>query len=308
MTQTVYLNGDFLPIGEARIPVLDRGFLFGDGVYEYLPVYNRRPFRLHEHFLRLERSLASIRIANPFTEAAFASVTQQLIDAQDFENQGVYVQVTRGAAPREHAFPRKAVPTVFMMANPLVMPTEAQISGGVSVVVREDFRWLRNDIKAISLLGHCMLRTEAADEGCAEVVLVRNGYLTEASSSNVLIVKNGKVLAPPKTQLILAGITYDVVLELLEAHAIAHEVRAVSEAELRSADEIWLTSSSKEVLPVTELDFRPVGHGEAAGKPGAVFLRMLALYQDFKARHTSHNEGGTAEGTAAAITGGKAHA
>jgi D-alanine transaminase len=299
--QTVYLNGEFMPITEARIPVLDRGFLFGDGIYEYVPVYNRRPFRLHEHFARLERSLAAVRMTNPFTEADFAAVTQQLIDAQAFDNQGVYVQITRGVAPREHAFPRKLAPTVFMMSNPLTMPTEAQITRGVSVVVREDFRWLRNDIKAISLLGHCMLRTEASDEGCAEVVLVREGYLTEASSSNVLIVKDGKVLSPPKTQLILAGVTYDVILELLDAHAMPHEVRAVTEAELRSADEVWLTSSSKEVLPVTELDFKPVGYGPAAGKPGPVFRRMLALYQDFKARHT-------ASASAATSTGGTAHA
>jgi D-alanine transaminase len=181
-----------------------------------------------------------------------------------------------------------------MMANPLAMPTEAQIKRGVSVVVREDFRWQRNDIKAISLLGHCMLRTEAADEGCAEVVLVRDGFLTEASASNVLIVREGKVLSPPKTQLILAGVTYDVVLELLNANQIPHEVRAVSEAELRSADEIWLTSSSKEVLPVTELDFRPVGRGEAAGKPGAVFKHVRALYQGFKARHISEQAAGRA--------------
>ena len=305
MAQTVYLNGEFMPIDQARIPVLDRGFLFGDGIYEYVPVYNRRAFRLQEHYARLEKSLAAVRIPNPLTAAGFAALAQKLIDAQPFADQGLYLQITRGAAPREHAFPKGLVPTVFMMSNPLVMPTEAQIRRGVSVVVREDFRWLRNDIKAVSLLGHCMLRTEAADEGCAEVVLVRDGFLTEASSSNVLIVKNGKVLSPPKTQLILAGVTYDVVLELLAGNQIPHEVRAVTEAELRSADEVWLTSSSKEMLPVTELDFQPVGHGEAAGRPGAVFKHVHALYRAFKARHNLEN---AAAQVAAPLVGGAAHA
>jgi D-alanine transaminase len=284
VSQTVYLNGAFMPIEEARIPVLDRGFIFGDGIYEYVPVYGRRTFRLHEHYQRLLRSLAAVRIPCPFSEAAFGALVQRLIAAQPFDDQGIYLQITRGAAPRDHAFPKGLTPTVFMMSNPLVMPTREQVERGVSVVVREDIRWLRNDIKAVSLLGHCMLRTEAADEGCAEVVLVRDGFLTEGSASNVMIVKGGVALAPPKTQLILPGITYDVVLELLAAHGLPHEVRAVSEAELRNADEVWLTSSSKEVLAVTEMDFRPVGHGESAGRPGPVFRHVLALYRDFMER------------------------
>jgi D-alanine transaminase len=171
-----------------------------------------------------------------------------------------------------------------MMANPLVPPTAEQIKNGAAAIVLPDFRWLRCDIKSIALLGNCMLRTLAADAGCAEAILLRDGMLTEASASNVFVVSNGTVLAPPKSHLILAGITYDVVLEILRANAIGHEVRPVTENELRSADEIWITSSSREVLAITTLDGKPVGPGERAGKPGPLGARVYALYQEFKAK------------------------
>jgi len=279
----VYLNGEFMPVERAKISVLDRGFIFGDGVYEVIPVYSRRPFRLQEHLARLQSSLDMIRIGNPHSSAKWSEVIGKIIADNPWSDQNVYLQITRGAAKRDHAFPKDLKPTVFIMANELIHPTPELMQSGAAAIVLPDFRWLRCDIKSTSLLGNCMLRTQAADAGCAEAILVRDGLLTEASASNVFIVRNGTVLTPPKSHLILPGITYDVVLEILRANAIAHEVRLVAESELRSADEVWVTSSSREVLPITTLDGKPVGRGEAAGKPGPVAQRVYDLYQQFKA-------------------------
>lgn len=281
---TVYLNGEFTPMEQAKISVLDRGFVFGDGVYEVVPVYSRRAFRLAEHLARLGTSLAAVRIDNPYSEARWIELIERVIAAGPWEDQSVYLQVTRGVAPRNHLFPRGVTPTVFIMNDALVTPSKALIEVGAAAVMLEDFRWLRCDIKSVSLLGNCMLRTLADDQDATEAILLREGFLTEAAASNVFIVRGGKVLTPPKSQLILAGITYDVVLEILQEDGIAHEVRPVSEAEVRSADEIWCTSSSKEVLAITALDGKPVGRGLAAGKPGPVFARVYALYQQFKAK------------------------
>ena len=280
----IYLNGEFMPIERATIPVLDRGFIFGDGVYEVIPAYSRRAFRLDQHLARLQNSLEAIRIDNPHPAATWSELILKIIAANPWEDQSVYLQVTRGVAPREHAFPAGIKPTVFIMAGPLVTPSAELVRRGASAIVLPDFRWLRCDIKSVSLLGNCMLRTAAADAGCVEAILVREGHLTEASASNVFIVRGGTVLAPPKSHLILPGITYDVVLEILEAGEIAHAVRPVTEAELRGADEVWVTSSSKEVLAITMLDGKPVGRGQHAGNPGPVFERVHALYQQFKTR------------------------
>jgi D-alanine transaminase len=280
----IYLNGEFMPIEQAKISVLDRGFIFGDGVYEFIPVYSRRPFRLGEHLARLQTSLGAIRLENPHAGSKWAELIGKIIAGNPWEDQAVYLQVTRGAAKRDHAFPKGLTPTVFLMASELVTPSAELVKTGAKAIVLPDFRWLRCDIKSTSLLGNCMLRTLAADEGCAEAILVRDGELTEASASNVFVVKNGVVLAPPKSQLILPGITYDVVLEILRSNSIAHEVRTVAESELRSADEIWITSSSREVLAITTLDGKPVGKGGNAGRPGPVCVRMHALYQQFKAK------------------------
>ena len=279
---TVYLNGEFMPIEQARIPVLDRGFIFGDGVYEVIPVYSRRAFRLAEHLRRLNVSLSAIRIANPYSDARWSELLRRIIDANPWDDQSVYLQVTRGVAPRNHLLPKGLTPTVFIMADPLVTPTPALVESGAAAVVLQDFRWLRCDIKSVSLLGNCLLRTFAEDQGATEAILVRDGLLTEASASNVFIVASGRVLTPPKSHLMLTGITYDVVIELLQANGIAHEVRPVTEQELRAADEVWCTSSSKEVLAVTTLDGKPVGNGKAAGRPGPVFKRIYPLYQAFK--------------------------
>jgi D-alanine transaminase len=276
----IYLNGEFMPIEQARIPVLDRGFIFGDGVYEVIPTYSKRPFRLTEHLARLQSSLDAIGIANPHAAATWTELVTKIVAGNPWEDQNVYLQVTRGVAKRDHAFPKGLKPTVFVMATELVIPSAELMKSGAKAIVLPDFRWLRCDIKSISLLGNCMLRTEAADAGCAEAILVRDGQLTEASASNVFVVKDGTVLAPPKSHLILPGITYDVVLEILRENTVLHEVRPVKESELRSADEVWVTSSSREVLPITTLDGKPVG----SGKPGPVGARVHALYQQFKQR------------------------
>lgn len=275
---TVYLNGVFMPLAEARIPVLDRGFIFGDGVYEYVPVYSRKPFRMREHLSRLQASLDSIRLANPLDEAGWAQRIHTLITAQDFDDQALYIQITRGVAPRDAAFPANTPPTVFMMASPLVPPPVTLKASGVGAVTAVDNRWLRCDIKSVSLLANVLLRQQSVDANCAETILLRDGYLTEGSASNIFVVQAGVVLAPPKSNLMLSGITYDLVLELATQHGLPHAVRPISEAELRSADELWMTSSSKEVLPIVRLDGKAVGEG----KPGPMALRMDALYQQYK--------------------------
>jgi D-alanine transaminase len=274
----VFLNGKLVPIEQASVSVLDRGFIFGDGVYELVPVYSRVPFRLDEHLTRLERSLGEAKIRNPYSRAQWRSNIYQVIDAQSFDDQGVYFQVTRGVAKRDHAFPKSLEPTVFMMANPLVSPPQAQVDKGGAAVSATDNRWLRCDIKSISLIGNCLLRQMSAEAGAVETILFREGKLTEASASNVFIVKRGVIQSPPKSNLILAGITYDVVSELARANNLPIEFRDVSEGEVRAADEIWVTSSSKEVLAIVELD----GKGVGDGRPGPVFRRMHQLYQEFK--------------------------
>jgi D-alanine transaminase len=275
---TVFLNGRLLPLEQATVPVLDRGFIFGDGVYELVPVYSRVPFRLEEHLVRLERSLAETRIRNPYPRAQWREHIYRLIDAQPFEDQGVYFQVTRGVAKRDHAFPKSIEPTVFMMANPLVNPPREQVEKGAAAVTAVDNRWLRCDIKSISLIGNCLLRELSAQAGAAETILFRDGRLTEASASNVFIVKDGVIRSPAKSNLILPGITYDVVVELAAAAQLPLAFGDVTEGEVRSADEVWVSSSSKEVLAIVQLDGRPVGNGQ----PGPLFRRMYELYQDFK--------------------------
>ena len=275
---TVYLNGKFLPIEEARVPVLDRGFIFGDGVYELVPVYSRVPFRIDEHLARLERSLAAAKIRNPHSRAEWREIVLALVAKQSFEDQGVYFQVTRGVAKRDHAFPKESTPTVFMMSNPLSTPSQELVERGVACVSAVDDRWLHCDIKSISLIGNVLLRQLSAESGGIETILFRNGNLSEASASNVFAVKKGVILSPAKSNLILPGITYDVIVEIATAAKMPLEFRDLTEAETRAADELWVTSSSKEVLAVVTLDGKPVG----TGKPGPVFKQMHRLYQEFK--------------------------
>jgi len=274
----VYLNGEFMPLAEARIPVLDRGFIFGDGVYEYIPVYSRKPFRMREHLGRLQASLDSIRLENPHDEAGWSQRIHTLITAQEFDDQAVYIQITRGVAPRDAAFPANTPPTVLMMAHSLPTPPAALKAAGVCAITAADNRWLRCDIKSVSLLPNVLLRQMSVDAECAETVLLRDGWLTEGTASSIFVVQAGVLLAPPKSHLTLPGVTYDVVLELAAQHGMPHQVRPISEAEVRSADELWMTSSPKEVLAIVTLDGKAVGEG----KPGPMARRMDALYQQYK--------------------------
>ena len=277
--QTVYLNGQFVALADAKISVLDRGFIYGDGVYEVVPVYRRRPFRMAQHLARLQYSLDGIRLVNPHTSAQWQKLIADLIERQPFDDQAVYLQVTRGVAKRDHAFPAGITPTVFMMSNPLVVPSGEQVERGVAVVTAQDNRWLRCDLKTTSLLGNVLMRQLAVDHSAVETVMFRDGHLTEASASNVLIVRDGNVIAPPKDNLILPGITYDAALEVAKAAGISLEVRAIPHAEAMSADEMWLSSSTKEVLAITTVDGRPFG----GGKPGSVFRRVYDAFQQAKA-------------------------
>ena len=274
-----YLNGELMPLGEARIPVLDRGFIFGDGVYEVIPVYARQPFHLDWHMKRLQTSADGIRLTNPYSFEKWGELVRQIVERNEWDDQSIYIQVTRGVAPRNHAFPKPDIrPTVFIMSGPLVPPPAAMYEKGVPAITLEDNRWLRCNLKTTALLANCLLRQEAEDAGCPEAVLIREGFLTEASSSNVFVVKNGTILTPPKDHLILPGITYDVVIELARHGGIPLEARQVTEQEVRTADELWLTSSTKEVLPITTLDGKPVGNG----RPGPMFHRMRALFEAAK--------------------------
>ena len=281
-----YLNGHYLPLAEARVPVLDRGFLFGDGVYEAVPVYGRRLFRFDEHMQRLERSLSRIRIRNPHTPDDWLErcrcLIQTLAETRGIVDQMVYIQVTRGVAPRDHVMPEGIEPTVFMMVNPLRQPTPEERHRGVACVTARDFRWERGDIKSTSLLGNVLARQISADHGAVETILLRDGFLTEASTANVWVVHEGALLGPPKSEHVLEGIRVELLRELCEDCGIGYNLRPISEAELFSADEVILSSASKEVLPVTRLDGEPVGHGALGGKPGPVYARLYEAYQQAK--------------------------
>ena len=277
---TAYVDGAYLPLAEARVSPMDRGFLFGDGAYEVIPVYSRRAFRLDEHVARLGNTLAAMRLANPHGADEWKAIILEIVARNPWDDQSVYLQVTRGAdTKRNHAFPGPEVkPTVFLMSEPLITPSAEQLATGIAAVSAADIRWLRCDLKTVSMLANCLLRQHAIDHGCMETVLFRDSFLTEGAASSIFVCKDGVLLVPPKSHLMLPGVTYDVVLELARSHGMKHEVREVLEAEVRSADELWMTSSTKEVLPITSLDGRAVGDG----KPGPMGRQMYAWYQDFK--------------------------
>lgn len=280
-TQIVYLNGSYMPLSEARIPVLDRGFIFGDGIYEVVPVYEGHPFRLAHHLKRLKRSLTKIRITNPLDDAGWTQLIDELVRRHpQWLNQVVYMHITRGVAKRDHAFPENATPTVFAMTNPFTPPTLESIGDGLSVISVPDERWLHCDIKSISLLGNILARQTAVEAGAIEAVLFRDGYLTEGASSNIWVVKDGKLLAPPHDNLILEGIRYELMEELAKRSGIPFEARRISQDEVRNADELLLTAATKEVKPITRLDGQPVGKGV----PGPIFHKLFAAYQEAKAQ------------------------
>jgi D-alanine transaminase len=277
-----YLNGEYGPLRDAKVSVLDRGFVFGDGIYEVVPVYGRRLFRFDEHLARLNRSLGKVRIASPFDRAQWLERCRRLIDAQAADDQLLYIQVTRGVAVRDHVMPPDLTPTVFMMANPMKPAGAEQRHQGVACVTARDFRWERGDIKSISLLGNVLARQISADHGAVETIMFRDGFLTEASSSNVWVVHEGAVLGAPKSEHVLEGIRYELIRELCEEAGIGYNLRPISEAEVLGADELMLSSATKEVLAVTQVDGEAVGHGALRGKPGPVYAKLYEAYQRAK--------------------------
>lgn len=271
---TCYLNGEWLPLREARISVLDRGFIFGDGIYEVVPVYYRKPFRFDHHLARFERSTREIGLANPLDRAGWRALVERLIATGADEHQFIYWQVTRGVAKRDFSFPADTPPTVFAMTSPFVRPSGAQRDEGLRAVSRADERWLRCDVKSISLLGAVLARQSATESGADEVVQFRDGWLTEGSSSNMWVVRDGSVIAPPRDRLILEGIRYGLVEELCAAAGVPFEVRRLRRDDVAGADELMLTSATREILPIVVLDGRPLGRG----RPGPVYARLRAGY------------------------------
>jgi D-alanine transaminase len=297
-----YLNGDYTPLKDAKISVLDRGFIFGDGIYEVLPSYAGKLFRFEQHMARLERSLAELRIPNPLSNPQWHEIAIELI-ARNTRNTGangingtqtaarnqfnqfnqlIYIQVSRGVAMRDHAMPPGLKPTVFVMCNAMTLPSDAQRSQGVACVTADDFRWEKAHIKSTSLLGAVFSRQISVDAGAVETIMFRGDYLSEAASSNVWIIKNGTVMGPPKDKLVLEGIRYGLIEEMCRSSAIPFELRRISRAEVRDADEILLSSATKEVLPVTLLDGKPVGNASRLGLPGPIYAKLYEAYQQAK--------------------------
>jgi D-alanine transaminase len=274
----VYLNGEIMPLSEAKIPVLDRGFIFGDGVYDVVPIYRRKPFRADQHIARLLRSMEAISIPDPHGGDEWLKLVQKIADAHPADDQLVYIQVTRGVAKRSHAFPKDIAPTVFIMTSPHTPPSEEIRARGVSCVTMEDRRWLRCDIKSISLLGNVLAAQYAAEQGAVEAIQFRDGFLSEGSASNAWIVRDGGVIGPQKDNLVLEGIRYGLIAELCAAEGIRFELRRIDRAEVFAADEVFLSSAGKEVLPVTSIDGAPVGNGT----PGPVCRRLYLAYQAAK--------------------------
>ena len=288
-----YLNGEFIALKDAKISVMDRGFIFGDGVYEVVPVYGGRPFRFAQHMARLDRSLAELRIANPMTAGEWRAIATKLIaDYAHLDcasgpgdhqvDQIVYIQVSRGVAMRDHAMPPGLKPTVFVMTNAMKLPSLQQRAQGVACVTADDFRWEKAHIKSTSLLGAVFSRQISVDAGAAETIMFRGDYLSEAASSNVWIVKDGKVMGPPKDQLVLEGIRYGLIEEMCRASGIGFELRRITRAEVMAADEVLLSSATKEVLPVTLIDGLAVGQGAEKGSPGRIYQQLYAAYAQAK--------------------------
>ncbi len=281
MSELIYLNGRFLPQEQAHVSVMDRGFLFGDGVYEVIPAYAGLPFRLKEHLQRLNASLEAIRMSPPLSDEQWRAVFGQLLAQHGNADQQIYLQVTRGAyGKRLHAIPEEVTPTVMAFATDLAVRDPELVKQGMSVITLDDIRWERCNIKAITLLANILSQQQARDEGAQEAILVRDGLANEGTASNLFIVKEGLIITPPKSQHLLPGITRDLVLELAREAGLPYAEASISVAELENAEEIWITSSTKEVMPVTRLNGRPVDNGH----PGPIWEKMDALYGACKAR------------------------
>ncbi|MGY6274881.1 aminotransferase class IV [Methylomonas sp. MgM2] len=275
MADEVYLNGEYVPLTDAKVSVLDRGFLFGDGVYEVIPVYSGRLFRLNDHIDRLNNSLQAIRIDMDKTVAEWQAIFQPMLD--NSKDQYIYLQVTRGhAAKRDHGFPEHVVPTVFAMCSE-IKPFPGRVAG-IKALTVDDTRWQLCNVKAIALLANLLLRQEALDHDCAEAILIRNGYVTEGAASNLFAVIEGELITPPKNNEILPGITRDVIIELAQANQMPYREDVIALEALANASEIWVTSSTREIVPVIEIDGNSVG----SGMPGPVYQKMDRLLQAYK--------------------------
>ncbi len=279
MTQVqAFLNGDYMPLEACMVSPLDRGFIFGDGVYELLPVYQNSPFYLQQHLSRLVRSIKEIRIEDPYTQSEWENIIATLIQKSTVENLAIYIQVTRGVAARDHIFPQHVQPTVFAMANPLVAVLQEQLQNGVSLITSDDIRWQRCDIKVISLLANILSKQDAYQSSASEAIMVRDGYALEGAASNLFVVQDGEVFTHPKDNLILPGITRDFVLELITDLGIKYTEQQIPKEWLYSADEVWITSSTKEVLAATKIDGKIIGNG----MPGEIWDKVYTLYQKRK--------------------------
>ncbi|MEJ1489384.1 MAG: D-amino acid aminotransferase [Candidatus Sedimenticola sp. (ex Thyasira tokunagai)] len=280
MSSLVYLNGEYLPLQEAKVSVTDRGFLFGDGVYEVIPCYNGRPFRLEHHLMRLAESLRALGIKKPLSNEAWREIIERLTLQRPGEEQSIYLQITRGnSGKRDPGIPRNLTPTVFAMSQPVVYPDPATFNNGVTATTHDDSRWHHCNIKAITLLANILLRKEAVDQGSADAILVRDGHATEGATSNLFIVDKGIIITPPESDQLLPGVTRNLVLELAQAHELPFREEDIPIALLRHADEVWLTSSTREVMAVVTLDGKQVGNGA----PGPIYQRIRNYYTDFKA-------------------------
>ena len=273
-----YLDGVFMPLRDAKVSVLDRGFIFGDGVYDVVPAYDGRLFCADEHIARLGRSLAELQIVNPHTPSEWRAIAQRLVDQAMLPSAAVYFQVTRGVAPRDHVMTQGVTPTVFAMVNPMKPVADAVRAKGVACVTHEDFRWQKAHIKSTSLLGAVLARQISVEAGAAETIMFRGDSLSEASSSNVWVVKDGRFAGPVPDESVLKGIRYGLLERLCRETGIPYELRRISRGEVFAADELMLSSASKEVLPVTALDGNRVGNGH----PGPIYERLYAAYQEAK--------------------------
>ena len=274
----VYLNGEFKPLAEASINVLDRGFTFGDGVYEVIPIFSRTIFRFEEHMQRLESSLNAIYMDNPYSKEDWSSIFQKLIDSVDLPEQSIYLQITRGVSERDHDISLADKPTIFAICRPTV---KKDLSAGINAITHEDIRWQYCDIKATTLLPSVLLRHKAKMQGAREAILTRDGYIKEGAASNVFICKNDEIFTPPKDNYVLPGITRDLVIEILSNNNIAYAETTIKEEKILDADEIWITSSTWEIVPVIKLNNKPVG----SGKPGSLWHKVNQLYQKFKSSY-----------------------
>lgn len=275
----VFLDGQMMPLEQARISPLDRGFIYGDGVYELIPALGGRPFRLKQHMDRLNRNLDEVRIERPYSDAGWLSILSELTALHPGADSSIYIQITRGVAPRDHAFPKATVPTVFAMCNPMAPVPAVQLTQGIAAVTLEDYRWGRCDIKATSLLANVMMRQAAIDESAIESILVRYGMVTEAAASNVFAVFDGEIHTAPEGPQILPGVTRALALDLAHKHGFEVKTLPFPLSMLRRADEIWISSSTKDILPITQLDGAPVGDG----RPGPVWQKLYGIFQDYKA-------------------------